>query len=234
MTGTREYPRTRAIREVQTRSPAHARARARPLERARLKRFSPRDMLHPQVLPVATFMLVMAVGYSGVLTYLNSYAADKGLETGASVFFLAYAVVLFVARIVLGPLQDRRGDNLVVYIAIVAFALSLGLLAVAGSDLVLVLAGGLMGLGFGTLMSALQTVAVTRVPRHRMGVAISTHYFMIDLGVGVGPVVLGLLLAQIGYAPMYGVLAAGLYDGVHGRRDRARRRSTVSDPLTAP
>ncbi|GAA1185556.1 hypothetical protein GCM10009584_29490 [Ornithinimicrobium humiphilum] len=191
-------------------------------------------MLHPQVLPVATFMLVMAVGYSGVLTYLNSYAADKGLETGASVFFLAYAVVLFVARIVLGPLQDRRGDNLVVYIAIVAFALSLGLLAVAGSDLVLVLAGGLMGLGFGTLMSALQTVAVTRVPRHRMGVAISTHYFMIDLGVGVGPVVLGLLLAQIGYAPMYGVLAAGLYDGVHGRRDRARRRSTVSDPLTAP
>lgn len=130
-------------------------------------------MLHPQVLPVATFMLVMAVGYSGVLTYLNSYAAEKGLETGASVFFLAYAVVLFVARIVLGPLQDRRGDNLVVYIAIVAFALSLGLLAVAGSDLVLVLAGIV-------------------------------------------------------------VLAAGLYDGVHGRRDRARRRSTVSDPLTAP
>lgn len=212
-----------------------------PEDRARLRRFHPRDMLHPDVVPVATFMLVLSVGYSGVLTFLNSYAEREGLERGASVFFLAYAVVLFASRLVAGKIQDRRGDNVVVYTALVAFAVGLALLGVGTSDAVVVLAGCFIGAGFGTLMSALQSVAVGRVPMSRVGVAISTHFFMVDLGVGVGPVLLGVLLNAIGYGQMYLGLAAlvavsaVLYHLVHGRRDRARRRdvATVETALAA-
>lgn len=201
-----------------------------PEERARLRRFHPRDMLHADVVPVAAFMLVMAVAYSGVLTFLNSFSEERGLETGASVFFVVYAVVLLVSRLVAGKIQDQRGDNVVIYPAIVAFAAGLVVLALAESDLVLVLAGALMGLGFGTLMAALQAVAVGRVPMQRIGVAVSTHFFMIDVGFGLGPILLGLLLSSISFQAMYLVLAgvvvagAGLYHLVHGRSERTARR----------
>ncbi|WP_188037231.1 MFS transporter [Actinotalea sp. JY-7885] len=210
-----------------------------PDERARLRRFHPRDMLHPDVLPVASFMLVLAVSFAGVLTFLNSYAEDAGLESGASIFFLVYAVVLFGTRLVAGRVQDRRGDNVVVYTALAAFAVGLVLLGLATSDAVLVVAGGFLGMGFGTLMSAMQAIAVGRVPMRRVGVAVSTHFFMVDLGVGLGPILLGVLLDAIGYGDMYLVLAgtvvlsAALYHGVHGRKDRARRRAvaTLETPL---
>lgn len=208
-----------------------ARVSLPPEERARLRRFHPRDMLHRNVIPVATVMFVASLAFSGVLTFLETYARERGLMVGASLFFLVYAVVLFVTRLFVGRLQDVHGDNLVIYTSLGAFAIGLIVLAVAHTNAVLLLAGGLLGVGFGTLVSALQAIAINRVPGHRVGVAISTHFFMIDLGIGIGPVLLGLLLSSLQYGGMYlllaGVVAAstGLYHLVHGRVDRARRRA---------
>lgn len=203
-------------------------ARPAPELRARLRRFHPRDMLHPEVLPVASVILLGAVGYSGVAAFLNTYAEERGFERGASLFFVVYAAVLFAARLFVGRLQDRRGDDVVVYGAIAALVVGLALLGAARNDAMVVLAGGFCGLGFGTMMSALQAVAVGMVPFTRVGLAISTHLFMTDLGVGVGPVVLGALLGPLDLSEVYlalsGVVAlsAVLYHHVHGAARRRR------------
>ncbi|MFI2753727.1 MFS transporter [Cellulomonas sp. P22] len=208
--------------------------------RARLRKFHPRDMLHVDVVPVATTMFVLAVCYSGVLTFLDSFADERGMQTGASLFFIAYAVVLFLARLVAGKIQDRRGDNIVVYTAIAAFAVGMLVLGLATSSFVVVVAGAFIGLGWGTLMSALQSVAAGLVPMQRMGVAISTHFFMLDLGIGLGPVALGALLNQLDFDQMYLVLAgvvvlsAVLYHLVHGRVDTARRRTAAQAVEAVP
>ncbi|TDE98824.1 MFS transporter [Occultella glacieicola] len=203
--------------------------------RARLLRFRPADMLHPAVLPVASFMLVLAICYSGVLTYLQPYAAKAGPAGGASVFFLVYAVSMLLTPTIMGRLQDRRGDNVVIVIAVLAFAVGLALLGPAGSDALLIVAGVAMGLGFGSLLGALQAVAVSKVPMRRVGVAISTHYFMVDLGIGLGPVLLGLGLGVFGFDTMYlapagvALVSLGLYELVHGRHERACRRAGSED-----
>lgn len=205
-----------------------------PEDRARLRRFHPRDMLHTAVLPIASFMLVLAIAFSGVLTFLNSFASDRGLESGAAMFFVVYAVVLFASRLVAGRVQDARGPDVVIYVAVVAFAGGLAMLGLARTDGLLVVSGGLIGAGFGTLMSAVQAIAVERVPRHRVGVAISTHFFMVDLGVGIGPVVLGFALAAIDLGSLYLMLAglvalsAVLYFLVHSRPERSRRIAGVA------
>ena len=202
--------------------------RPSPELRARLRRFHPRDMLHPQVLPVASVILLGAVGYSGVATFLNTYAQERGFERGASLFFVVYATVLFTARLFVGRLQDRRGDDVVVYGAIAALVVGLVLLGAARNDAMVVLAGAFCGLGFGTMMSALQAVAVSMVPITRVGLAISTHLFMTDLGVGVGPVVLGALRGRLDLSEVYlalsglVALSALLYHHVHGAARRRR------------
>jgi MFS family permease len=90
------------------------------------------------------------------------------------------------------------------------------------------MAGGMIGLGFGTLMSALQAVAVAQVPMHRIGMAVSTYYFMLDVGAGLGPWLLSWLVQVSDYRTMYLVVAvvvaasAGLDHLLHGRKRQAR------------
>ena len=69
-----------------------------------------------------------------------------------------------------------------------------------------------------------------------MGVATSTFFLMLDLGVGFGPVALGLAIPHLGYTGMFGILAAlaalgiGLYFLVHGRRRSGARGRRLTAP----
>ena len=197
--------------------------------------FSLSDIAHPAVLPIGSFMLVVGVCYAGVITYLNAYAEDRGVTTGAALFFVAYAVAMLIMRLVLGKVQDQRGDNVVVYLGLVCFAVALGILAVANQDWQVVVAGAMTGLGYGTLMPAAQAIAVNAVPAHKLGTGISTLLLLMDVGVGIGPVVLGLLLSATGFGTMYTVLAvlvvvaALLYHAVHGRHPHAKRGRLAVD-----
>lgn len=195
---------------------------------ARRTRFAARDLAHPAVVPIGLFMVLVGLSYAGVITYLNAYAEQRDVAAGAGLFFVAYAVAMLTSRVVLGRLQDRRGDNLVMRIGLVFFVVALVVLAVARDDWQVVVAGALTGLGYGTIMPAAQAIAVGVVPPHELGAGISTLLLFTDLGVGLGPVALGLLVSATGFGTMYAVLAgvvvlaAGVYHLVHGRHPAAR------------
>ncbi len=187
-------------------------------------RFTLRDLVHPAVIPIGVFMLIIGICYAGVVTYLNAYAAERDLLTGAGLFFLAYATAMFVMRFILGRIQDQRGDNVVMYFGMLNFVLSLVVLALAAQNWQVVVAGALCGMGFGTLMPASQSIAVRLVPAHLMATGFSTLLLLADVGIGLGPVLLGLVITTTGYGPMFALLAvlvvaAGVfYQATHGRR----------------
>ena len=211
-----------AQRKARDEARAAVRAGEAPAEKR--PRFSFRDIAHPAVVPIGAFMLFVGLGYAGVITYLNGYAVERDLLAGAGLFFLAYAVLVLLMRPVLGRLQDKRGDNLVIYLGLTFFVLALGLLAVADADWHVVVAGALTGLGYGTLMPACQAIAVSAVPREKIGTGISTLFLFMDVGLGLGPILLGALVSATGYGTMYAILAgvialaAVFYYAVHGRR----------------
>ncbi|MEB7504879.1 MFS transporter [Arthrobacter koreensis] len=186
-------------------------------------RMRPADFFEPRAAAVASVMLVAGAAYSGVLTFLNSYAQEKDMVAAASAFFLIYAGIVFISRFVVGRLQDIHGDNAVVYPILTSFAIGLGLLAWAPNTSVLALAGAFVGMGFGALMPTAQAIAVTVAPDHRIGIATSTFFLMLDAGIGLGPFLLGLLIPLTGFSGMYAVLTAVvaaamvLYHFVHGR-----------------
>lgn len=190
--------------------------------------FSWADVAHPAVAPIGTFMLLVGLAYAGVITYLNAFAEERGLTSGAALFFVAYAVAMLVMRFFLGRVQDRRGDNSVIYLGLVFFVAALLVLAFAAEDWHVVLSGALSGLGYGTIMPAAQAIAVKLAPRGRMGTGISTLLLLTDVGVGIGPVALGFIVSAFGYGVMYVILAgvvvaaAVFYQAVHGRLDIAR------------
>lgn len=183
------------------------------------------DILDPSALPIASVMFIAGAAYAGILSFLNSYAQTEHMVLGASLFFVVYAGVVLVSRLFVGRIQDRHGDNAVVYPTLVSFAVGLGLLAYAPNDLLMALAGVFVGFGFGALMPCAQAIAVTMAAPHRIGLATSTFFILMDAGVGLGPLLLGMLLPVSGFHGMYWVLAAVLlantvlYHFVHGRKN---------------
>lgn len=209
---------------------------ARPARRAQ-------SVLEPRALPIALFMFVLAIGYSGVLAYVNSYAESIDLTSAAAAFFLVYAVVVLALRMPMGRLQDSRGDNLVMYPAIVAFAAGLLVISLAHTPAAFLLSAALMGLGWGTAMSGGQAIAVASAPIQNVGTVVATFFLLLDLGVGVGPLFLGLLVSATDFRVMYAALAGlallttVLYWFVHGRHSTSRARVsqlTTAEPTLAP
>lgn len=197
--------------------------------RTRGRRASALTLLDRDTLPFSSIMLVAGVGSSAVLAFVHPLAVSLDVEAAAATFFLVYAVAVLASRLFIGRLQDRRGDNAVIYPALLVFAGSLFLLSRTTSAEGFVLAGAAVGVGFGSLISAAQA-AVVRIARlDHVGLAVSTYYLFLDIGTGLGPLALGALVKAAGYRTMFAAVALVTlatmvqYHLVHGRRAGARR-----------
>jgi MFS family permease len=166
--------------------------------------------VEPGAVPTAAIAALYSLGYAGIVTFLATLALDRGFGAVASLFFAVYAATVLASRLVTGRLMDRRGANIVMLPAFVLFAG--GLAAVAGSAhvAVLLLAAVLVGLGYGQLQSAGQVICVTQVPRDRAGMGASTYFLGVDVGMGLGPLVAGVLVQWCGIGGMFWVLAGFL------------------------
>lgn len=182
------------------------------------------DFVEKKALPISSIMFLVGIAYAGILSFLNSYAIEIQLEDTAGIFFSVYAAFLFISRPFTGRLLDLKGDNFVIYPSIAVFALSLVFLSQVNNSFVLLLTAVLVALGFGTIMSCAQAIAVKESPKHRVGLAISTFFICIDSGMGIGPFLLGIIVSFAGFRGMYLTLALVvflsifLYYFVHGKK----------------
>lgn len=173
---------------------------------------------------------VAGFAYVSVMSFLAVYTEELGIPESASMYFVAYAVASLVARLVTGRIQDRFGDNVVVIPVLILNTIGMVLVAQATSPFMIVLAGVFVGLGFGSLMPSLLAVVVNLSSPARVGVTTSTFYLFLDLGSGLGPILLGYAVTAFGFSAMFligaglAVVSGVLYMLVHGRTPAARRR----------
>lgn len=185
--------------------------------------YSLSSFLEKSAIPLAILMVLLGVSYAGIVTFIAAYAKELQLSSAASYFFMVYAGVLLISRPLAGKLLDKKGENIVMYPAIIIYLFSFIMLSNVQSGFFLLLSGGLIALGYGTLMSSAQVVVVKKVEKYRMGMATSTFFLGMDLGMGIGPTVTGQLIVWFDYRTMYAILAGlvGLsfiyYYFVHGR-----------------
>ncbi|MFD1064888.1 MFS transporter [Oceanobacillus locisalsi] len=195
------------------------------------KGFQISHYVEPRAVPIAIITLILALCYSSVLSFLNSYAIELDLVSVASVFFLVYSIAVLLSRPFTGRLIDLKGANIVMYPAFVLFTIGMILLGFAESGFTMLLAGVLIGLGFGNMQSCTQAIAIKMTPTHRMGLATSTFFIFLDGGLGFGPYLLGFVTPLTGYSSLYIILGivvlvtTGLYTMLHGKKDSQEQQT---------
>ncbi len=224
---------TRELKAADSSRPAPMSASARATSRATAQATAPtpsglRKFIEPCVIPISVVCGLIFFGYSSLLTFLTPYAQELDLSRAASVFFVVYALSMFITRPFTGRAFDRIGPRPVMTPAFFAFALGMVVLALASNDWMILGAAFLLGFGVGTIQSCGLSMAVKATPDERLSLANATFYILLDAGVGVGPVVLGALLPLMGYRLLYGAMALLglgaflLFLGVSARKKHSR------------
>jgi MFS family permease len=188
------------------------------------KRFKFNNFFESKVIPISIVIIVIYFCYSSVLSFLALYSKEIHLVDAASFFFVIYALAAFFSRPFVGRLFDSRGENLIMYSAILFFIVGMVTLSQARHGYILLLSGALIALGFGSIQSVCQAITTKIAPPHRLGLATSTFFMFTDLGTGIGPFIFGLFIPFIGYSGIYLVAAivalacVFLYYFLHGKK----------------
>jgi predicted MFS family arabinose efflux permease len=161
------------------------------------------DIIEFRVLAVGLVALLTAFAYSSVMSFITAYTETKQLIAYTGSFFLVFACSMILVRPWVGRWFDQKGASVVIYPSFILFAIGLAVVSQLNQPWVLWLSAVLIGIGYGTLFPCLQTVAIQSVPRQRIGHAISTYFTLFDLGLAVGSVIMGVLIAYWGYAVTY-------------------------------
>lgn len=166
------------------------------------------DIVESKVLAIGFVALLTAFAYSSVMSFITAYAEVKELLAYTSVFFIVFAVSMLLVRPWVGKLYDSKGPSAVIYPSFVFFAIGLVVVSFLNNQWVMWLSAVFMGIGYGSVFPCLQTVAIQSVEKPRMGHAISTFFTLFDVGLAVGSVVMGVLIAWMGFQATYLFCAA--------------------------
>lgn len=162
-------------------------------------------------------LLLMGIPYGMLVTYVALYGKEIGIHSGVGVFFTLMAIGLIVSRLFAGKLVDR--GKLVRVIGIGTIICLVTLVALAGLKplhlqqewLVVFLFYGislLLGVGYGMLFPAYNTLFVGLAPANRRATASSTYMTSWDVGIGVGLISGGWLADSPGGLPLAYVIGA--------------------------
>lgn len=175
-----------------------------PEHKASLARWSVDSFIEKKVLFISFIAFLMGLSYSSVLSFLSSYAKAIDLVSASSFFFVVYALVITATRPLSGRIFDAHGENAVMYPSFIFLTTGLLLLSMTTNSWMLLVSGGLIGLGYGTFMSNGQAICLKVSPNsHRIGIALSTYFIGLDLGLGVGPYLLGELRSFTSFSGLY-------------------------------
>ncbi len=191
------------------------------------------NFIESKAAPISVVILLLGFCYSGIFTFINLYALENNLVNTASFFFLVYSIAILISRSFTSRLMDVKGANYVMYPGFILYTLGMLFLSSAHNGFILLISGFLIGLGFGNLQSCTHAIAIKVVNHYRIGLATSTYFIFIEIGSGLGPFLLGLLIPIISYSKLYAflsvivLLSSVIYYLLHGRKERARIKATA-------
>ena len=193
-------------------------------QKAEARSFGLKHLFQFSAVPLAITCMVFYFAYSGVLSFISSYAEAINLVEAAMYFYLAVAVGTLISRLTTGKIYDSRGPNIVMFPAYIAFFVGMVAFSQATSAVVLLCAGFVIGYGVSIVYTINQAIVVSKSPARRYGVTTSTFAAIVDLGSGLGPSIMGMILAFAGYREMYlicafiSLISLVMYWFIHGRR----------------
>lgn len=168
-------------------------------------------------LPAGLSLLLLSIPYGMTTNYVAMYAQQIGLTAETGFFFTLMAVGMAVSRLFSGRLVDKGKITQVIHIGLYLVCLCYFSLTACGwliewnktfVTILFFLISLLLGIGFGVMFPAYNTVFVNLAPNNQRGTATSTYLTSWDVGLGIGMLTGGYIaeIASFRMAYLFGAL----------------------------
>ncbi|SFL34378.1 Predicted arabinose efflux permease, MFS family [Gracilibacillus orientalis] len=169
--------------------------------------FKWKELLEKEVLSISFIGLLVAFAYSSIVSFISVYANARGLDHVSGYFFVVFAVTMLISRPFLGKQFDLRGAKPVIIPCMILFSLGLVILSFSSHAVAFLIAAGVIGVGYGSLLPFFLSLAVSKVKMNRSGHATATFYTLYDTGIALGSLILGMIIKYIGFSQMFTLLS---------------------------
>lgn len=176
--------------------------------RAEATEAGPTGIFHRHALGPGIALFAGTTAMSGYLLLVGPHAEDLGLDVW-SLTFLLFGAVVVVLRLAFATLPDRVPPLRLGGLALGLAGAGLATIAISGGVVGLLAGTVLMAAGVAFMTPAFFAATFARVPAGERGAASGTMSFLIDLGFGVGPFLMGIVAAASG-TPFAFVIGAGV------------------------
>lgn len=155
--------------------------------------------------PAGINLLLLSIPYGMTTTYIAMYAKQIGINSGIGIFFTLMAIGMAVSRLFSGKQVDKGRITQVIWLGIIMVCVCFFTLSAcswimqwndAVGKYVFFAVALLLGMGFGTMFPAFNTLFVNLAPNNQRGTATSTYLTSWDVGIGIG-VLSGGYIGQI-------------------------------------
>lgn len=163
--------------------------------------------------------LVIGVGaltYAAIIAFLPIHAQLIGIAN-PGVFFTTYGLSVIGSRIVASRLIDKFPRPNVVIFSALPMLVAVAMLAFTQTLIQLIFVAILYGIGLAFLLPAAQAFLVDRVKKNERAKALGVFFSFLELGIGGGAIVLGVVAEYFGYrsafvvASVIGAFGIGLF-----------------------
>lgn len=168
-------------------------------------------------IPAGFSLLLLSIPYGMTTNYVAMYAKQIGITAETGLFFTFMAIGMAVSRLFSGKIVDKGKITEVITAGMYLVSLCYFGLTACGwlmewsntvTTGIFFLIALLLGIGFGTMFPAYNTLFVNLAPNNQRGTATSTYLTSWDVGIGIGMLTGGSIaeFASFKYSYLFGAI----------------------------
>jgi len=161
--------------------------------------FLSRKVLQPSIIGFSPFFI-----WGSLTTFFPLYAISHGV-TNPGLFFSTVAITLILSRVFGGKILDLYSRERIIMLCITPYMIAMVILAFSKTLPMFILVAVIYGIGPAFLIPALMAYALDR--GGSPGPAMGTFHAIADLGMSLGPVIMGIVIHSTSYPIMFLCLA---------------------------
>ena len=157
--------------------------------------------LSREALPASMISFMVNIIWGSLSAFLPLYALKHGVSN-PGIFFIFLAITLVLGRALGGRVLDMYDRKKIIMPCLFLIIVSIVILPLSGSLTMFILAAIILGIGWAFLYPSLM-IYVIETSGTAQGPAMATFTALGDLGIGVGPMIMGIVLEWTSYPVMF-------------------------------
>lgn len=177
------------------------------------KKFVLSQAFYKPALPFMFNMMFIMIPFGAVLAYSSIFAQEKGLSAATPYFYVFLVAGMLISKFSTQKMIDAGKHKVLVLISLILLLVTMGSYYIMETAVHLLLAGFLLGLGYGILQPLFQSFVTGTAPAEKRGTANATYLLSYDIGIGIGSFLMGMFQESIGLSTGFALTAIAYLAG---------------------